>query len=223
MFRFNLTSLILLVGMTFLFVLSVRQCDKKKYYKDAYQQQQSEYVAWEHSIISEYKAEKRILRDSIQYYKDLIKGNNAKVIKARRRINVLELQLRTLKDEMTNISPDSSYAFLQALRPPKNDLDYPFAQNQVSHYHQTYLEKEKVDEIRDGLEVENKYLKLNSIAAGDMLLQLESELEECDFSVLQMELDAKVAENREKIFKKRLRRTRIIAGVTTIIAALAIL
>lgn len=222
-FQLNLTSLVLLVGVVSLFVISVRQCSDKKDLKKSYEHRISEFVILESNIVHSYEKEKKILRDSIEYFRELAVVNKQSANKQRRHIAKLQNELATIEDQVKEIPFDDSYGFLTGLYPPSDTLEYPFAGNQVKELHTDYLEGIKCVEITKELELERKYLVLSMQASGEMNVKQQEEIEACDYAMqeLGLKLQEEALQNRE--LKRKIWTNRSLAGITTIFAILVAL
>lgn len=222
-FGFNITSLTLLVGCVFLFILCLRQCSDKEAIEQTMFNQEQAFVMMENRIVNEYTEEKKVLRDSIEYYKELVELNKLRANKFNREVKQLQADLATIESKVVDIPFDSSYAFLHTQFEPVGVLEYPFAGNQVQDLHVGYLEGIQLKEITKNMEFEAKYLNESLIASGEMVVGLESEITACDQAM--SELGLKLAEEQyhnEKL-KKKVWTNRTLSGVISIIAILALL
>lgn len=223
LFTLNLTSLILLLGCIYLVFFSMNQCSQKKSAVESMKSQKTAYVYLENKIVSEYREDKKILRDSIEYYKELAEVNKIRASNYRYRINELKADLGALESKMSEIPFDSSYAFLSASNEAVGPLEYPFAGNQVRSMHTTHLERDNFSEMNKNLELENKYLGLSLIASGEMVVGFEKEIAACDLAMEKMQLELGETTVHNQHLKKKVWLNRGVAVLTSLTAFIMLL
>lgn len=223
MFKINLTSLILLVAFVGLLVFTVRQCDEKKAYEAAYEGQIKRVGDWGLKVSTKYKEEKKVLQDSVMFFKEQSDGHLAKAKALRKEIKRLEDGLSDVKAEMEEIPYHSSYGFLTALYPPFSAKEFPFSGDQVRQLHTNYLQGKKCREIKENLELENKYLNLSLRTSSDMNLKMKGEAELCDQAVLALQEELTVKHEDNLVLKRKVWRIRVIAGASTALFVLVLI
>ena len=213
MFKINLTSAVLLVVIAFLVFFLARVYGDKQDYKEAYKQQEASFVLWENKIVTEYKAEKKVLRDSLDFFRELHEANQEQADIYRARIKLIQADLATVKSQVSKVTPDSSYAYLKGPEGILNEGQYRFTKPEVKGLHATDLENEKRGYLIKDLEKEGEYLRMNSITAGDMIVTMQSELDACDQAIEKLELDYQEKEFENKKLKRRVWNNRGLVGV----------
>ena len=223
MFSLNLTSMALLLGCVFLFVTCLRQCSDKKSAEQTMFNQEQAFAAMESNIVIKYTEEKKVLRDSIDYYRELVEVNRAQANRYNQKVKQLQADLPTIESEVREIPFDSSYSFLHTQFEPVGTLEYPFAGNQVQELHTNYLEGIQLKKITRNMELEAKYLTEGLIASGDMVVGMSEEIDACDRAMAELSLKLAEEEFHKNKYKKKVWTNRTIATVTTILAVIALL
>lgn len=78
--------------------------------------------------------------------------DKAKILKVHG--DVLQADLREIKDSLINVPTDSSYAFLQAVYPYPGEFKYPFNEPQVRNIHLDYLENRNLWGVTNNLKLQ---------------------------------------------------------------------
>jgi len=210
-FKLNLTSLILLVGFVFLFVVCIRQCSDKKDLRKSYKNRISEFVTLESNIVHDYEKEKKVLYDSIRSLNELIKTK-----KPRKRRVKFKAQETLVKDKVDEIPLNNhydlaigSYSFSDALETPINKT--------IS------LEDSKYKEKIENLDEENKFLMLSLQESGNIHVEQQKELMALESSMQQLELKLQDEALKNRALKRKVWTNRTIAGGSIIIAILVAL
>lgn len=223
MFKINLTSLMFLVVAAVFLVFMVRQCDEKNAYKDALGHQKKEAIGLGLKAAQKYEQEKGLLQDSVSYFKNQSYGYLSKAMALRKEIKRLEDGLSDVKAEMEETPYHSSYDFLTALYPPFSAKEFPFSGDQVRQLHTNYLQGKKCREIKENLELENKYLNLSLRTSSDMNLKMKGEAELCDQAVLALQEELTVKHEDNLVLKRKVWRNRVIAGASTALFVLVLI
>lgn len=223
MFKFNITSFILLVALVWAMIFSINKCSSAKHYREGYEKSLESNLLWQQKKTEEVAKERKVLRDSIEYYRGEMKESSQRANKYKNTIRKLQDDFSKIKPSVEEIPYDSSYVFLSSLYEPTDTLQFSFTGNQVEELHIDYLEGVKSGELVEGLELENKYLNLSLIASGNMLVEMEQELDACDLAMKTMEEEIKKNVLDRKVERKKLWTYRVIAGVTSVVAILVLI
>ena len=223
MFKFNITSFVLLTALIISMVFLVQECNDKKHYKQVAKKQLADFAIYESEIIDKYKQEKKVLRDTIIYYKKILHSNDKKISDSRHEIKRLKDELGLIEEKVTSLPPNESYAFLRMLYGATDTLKYPFAGNQVQKFHANYLEGIRCKELTKELEVNNDLLSLSLRTSGEMAYDLNGQLDACE-EVMDT-LSVKVAEQylEKQQLKKKINRNRVLVGLVSVVAVIALL
>lgn len=205
------------------FVMTLKQCGMKKDVKKSFDERIELFRTWEDHLNEGYTAEIEVLKDSIDYFKQLVDYNSNKANKANRQVRQLKSEYAALSPQMEQIPFDSSGAFITGLYEPTDTLQYLLSGNQAREIHLDLLQGIKAKAIVKELTLENFYLDESLRASGDLNVQMSKENELLEKAIQDYQVDLLESKLKEKTLKRKVWTNRGIAGAAIVIGVAILL